>query len=263
MMISPQCVTNNYKSDFVYDVDICSVVNNYDTYALLERSLLSTECSSKISIRSIDNTCGIVSDVVSAINWFIMSSKAKYVLVCHQDVVFTLKDIDSLLDRLLELDRMDENWAVCGNAGRNNRLQERGHISDPYGMNQFNGPLPSLCVGLDENLLIYNKRNPIVLSTHVKGFHHYGIESCYVANQLGYTAYVVDFHVVHASKGNFDSKYSELGTEWHELRNRTKSHWVYCSTYLNPKILGLPVVLNRLLWRLIIRIIPVELWRNR
>ena len=85
----------------------------------------------------------------------------------------------------------------------------RVRLTDPHGDNQFTEPLPQKVSGLDENFIVVRRDANLAVSADLKGFHLYGTDICVMAWVLGYTAYVVDFHLRHLSSGA--SKYKSPG----------------------------------------------------
>ena len=77
----------------------------------------------------------------------------------------------------------------------------RSRLTDPHGDDQFTERLPIKVRGLDENFLIARRDANLAVSRDLHGFHLYGADLCIVAHFLGYTTYVVDFHLRHLSYG--------------------------------------------------------------
>jgi hypothetical protein len=149
----------------------------------------------------IDNSEKNHYEAYAGINKFLTIAKGRYVIICHQDLLL-LEDDRKKLDAVLEeLDRLDPNWGVCGNGGGiyPGRLALR--VTDPHGDNQFTERLPIKVRGLDENFLIVRRDANLAVSRDLHGFHLYGTDLCIVAHFLGYTTYVVDFHLRHLSPG--------------------------------------------------------------
>ena len=60
-------------------------------------------------------------------------------------------------------------------------------------------------------MLIKNNAN-LSLSGDIGGYHLYGLDLCLVARLLGYSAYVIDFLLVHKSTGNVDQSFNQTLT---------------------------------------------------
>jgi len=82
-------------------------------------------------------------------------------------------------------------------------------ISDPYGEHRQKGTLPQKVRTLDENFIVIKKSANLALSHDLKGFHLYGTDLCQIASILGYSAYVIDFHLYHKSAGTVDKRFTE------------------------------------------------------
>ena len=92
---------------------------------------------------------------------------------------------------------------MLGNAGYKNILQMSVRITDPYGENQSSKIFPQKIRTLDENFLVVNTAN-LAVSNNISGFHLYGSDLCIIADILGYSSYVINFHAYHKSRGNAD-----------------------------------------------------------
>lgn len=51
------------------------------------------------------------------------------------------------------------------------------------------------------------------LSQNLSGYHLYGTDLCLIANVLGFNAYVVDFNLLHKSKGNLEPNFFKIKKE--------------------------------------------------
>ena len=51
--------------------------------------------------------------------------------------------------------------------------------------------------------MVNNTAN-LAISNNIGGFHLYGSDLCIIADILGYSSYVINFHVYHKSGGNAD-----------------------------------------------------------
>jgi hypothetical protein len=117
-------------------------------------------------------------------------------------------DDETALDNCIyELNNKDKNWALAGNAGGDSRTRYR-RITDPHGTSSI-GNFPQRVKSLDENFIISNSKNRVALSGNLNGFHMYGTDLCLVADILGYSAYVINFHLQHNSPGNKDASFYE------------------------------------------------------
>lgn len=149
----------------------------------------------------VDNCGRTTHDAFSGLNRFVSLAKGRYVVVCHQDVVLSHDGREALDARIAELDALDPNWALLGNAGATDRGELVLRITDPHGQDTRRGPFPSKVCSLDENFLLLRRDANLAVSRDLEGFHLYGLDLCVLAAMRGYAAYVVDFHLTHLSGG--------------------------------------------------------------
>jgi hypothetical protein len=149
----------------------------------------------------VDNSGPPQTSAFEGLNRLLDAARGRYVVLCHQDVRL-LEHGRARLDSLLaELEAKDPAWALAGNAGgvRPGRLALR--ITDPHGPDRRVGSLPERVMSLDENFIVVKRAARVGFSRDLAGFHLYGADICLVADILGYTAYVIDFHLEHLSGG--------------------------------------------------------------
>jgi hypothetical protein len=179
---------------------ICSIVTNMREYGEMKESFEKCDFTEKCEYLVANNTNGNKFSAYEAIATFIKQSSGKYLIVVHQDV----RCIDSkvhLIECLEKLTRLDNKWAICGNAGSMGYHEERFYLDD-VGKEIITQGLPAQVTSLDENLLIINRDTNLTLSADLTGFHLYGTDLCLVADFLGYSSYVIPFMVKHLSPGN-------------------------------------------------------------
>ncbi len=145
-------------------------------------------------------------DAYAAYNAFLNSAQGDYIILCHQDILLNYDKLEKLEQCILELDSIDPNWALLGNAGGVKLAQSALRISHP-GAQQNTGRFPIRVQSLDENFILVKRSANLCLSHDLKGFHLYGTDICLIAKILGLTAWVVDFHLYHKSEGRLDSHF--------------------------------------------------------
>ncbi|MEQ1652129.1 MAG: hypothetical protein ABL897_06560 [Hyphomicrobium sp.] len=156
----------------------------------------------------IDNTGPLQTDAYRGLNALLNAAHAPTVILCHQDVRL-LSDGRAALDlRLSDLAKRDSNWALAGNAGGVAAGRLALCISDPHGKDQRIGAFPERVVSLDENFIVVRRDARVGFSADLSGFHFYGADICLHASQMGYTAYVIDFHLEHLSPGKKDKSFA-------------------------------------------------------
>ena len=144
----------------------------------------------------------------AALNVLLAQARGRTIILCHQDVRLLVDGRAELEQRLGELSRIDPNWAVAGNAGgiAPGRLALR--ITDPHGKDQHLGELPARVASLDENFIVIRADAGLGFSRDLEGFHLYGADICLVADVLGWSAWVIDFHIEHLSPGRKDASFA-------------------------------------------------------
>jgi hypothetical protein len=181
---------------------ICTLVTGRPEYAAMLSSFRSHGFAEpSCEFLFIDNSATNAATAFDGLNRMIDAARGRFVILCHHDVRL-------IADGRADLDR---------------RLAMR--ISDPHGDNRRIGNLPERALSLDENFLVLKRAARIGLSHDLKGFHFYGADLCLSADVMGYTAYVIDFHLRHLSDGaispSFFQARAEFRTKWSRaLRSR-------------------------------------------
>lgn len=241
---------------FQFDYSIGVIATDPEQLRALKATLDAAGFGMGCEFIFIDNCKGNAVDAYYGANLLLSVSRGKRLIFCHQDVRFVHDDRHTLDQRLAELDELDQRWAVAGNAGgvAPGRLCMR--ISDARFTNVSMGSFPSKALGLDENLLIFNRQNRIALSADVGGFHWYGTDACIQAEILGYSAYVIDFHVLHlggASLRSSGERGRQFMSDYHPTRRRLihkygrALRWRWIQNTGNPMFLSSCSMLNRVL----------------
>lgn len=173
----------------------------------------------------VDNTGSEQTCAFRGLDRLLAEATGDYVILCHQDVRIVDDGRHELESRLAQLDALDPMWAIAGNAGgvAAGRLAIR--ITDPHGANQKVGTLPAKVMSLDENFMVVKRAARLSFSRDLSGFHFYGADLCLVADVLGHTTYVIDFHLEHLSGGlkgaSFEAMERAFCAKWgHALRPR-------------------------------------------
>jgi hypothetical protein len=217
----------------IVDYSICTLVTAPDEYRRMVDSFVGGGFASpQCEYLFIDNSSGNQVDAYAGINLFLRQARGRHVILCHQDVEL-LTDGRARLDTLIaELDRTDPSWALGGNAGGVGFGVIALRITDRYCVDgNFNGPFPARCNSLDENFIVVRAAANLALPNGHDGFHLYGTELCLMAEVLGWTAYVVDFHLRHHGKA---AKGPEFVVQKQQLidryRNFFRSRWITTPT---------------------------------
>ncbi|WP_345979940.1 hypothetical protein [Sulfurimonas sp. HSL3-2] len=182
---------------------ICTLVTDLSEYHQMCESFRNAGFSNENSdFIYINNTNGNKYDAYEGIRKFLNFSKNKYIIICHQDILLKFDNYDTLLKRIEEVNNLDKNWAILGNAGHCSFNDFRLRITDPYGENRYQGPLPAQVYDLDENFILIKNSAQLSLSNNISGFHFYATDLCIIADILGFSTYVIDFHLYHKSGGS-------------------------------------------------------------
>ena len=182
---------------------IATLVTDAEEYANMQRSFKEggfTEPACEFL--TLDNTGTLQTSAYLGLNQMLDDAAGRYVLLCHQDVRLIEDGYDRLTHLLEELESHDPTWAVAGNAGGQGPGRIAIRISDPHGEGQHLGNLPAKVAALDENFMVVKREARIGFSRDLDGFHMYGADLCLVAHTLGYSTYVINFHLRHLSGGN-------------------------------------------------------------
>jgi hypothetical protein len=191
---------------------VCSLVTDINEYQEMIASFQAAGFVDELcDFLYADNTAGNHQDGFTGINAFLTKAMGEYIILCHQDILLSYDRIEHLLECINEMSKIDSNWAILGNAGYQGLTKKAIRISDPYGANVSKGVLPMRVQSLDENFLVVRKSANLSISHDLSGFHFYGTDLCILADILGYSAYVIDFHLYHKSGGTcnesfFDAK---------------------------------------------------------
>ncbi|HET9640830.1 MAG TPA: hypothetical protein VFP12_16675 [Allosphingosinicella sp.] len=215
---------------------ICTLVTDLDEYAEMVESFSKggfegADCE----FLYLDNSKSNAFDAFAGYNLFLTRASGDYLILCHQDILLLEQGRSALEKRLAELDELDPAWALCGNAGgvAGGKLAIR--ISDPHGADQSTGDFPARAAALDENFIVVRRDSNLALSHDLGGFHLYGADLCIVADMLGRTAYVIDFHLRHKSGGRTDANfYAARRAAIAKYRRALRSRWIRttCTTFL-------------------------------
>lgn len=190
----------------------------------------------------LDNSEGNAFDAFSGYNLFLTVASGDYIILCHQDILLIDARRAALELRLAELDALDSTWALCGNAGGGADGKLAVRITDPHGADRATGSFPARAAALDENFIVARRDANLALSHDLSGFHLYGADLCIIADMIGRTAYVIDFHLHHKSGGNIDARfYAARRNAIAKYRRAFRTRWIRttCTTFL---ISGLPLL---------------------
>lgn len=228
-----QCL--NPQEEFSKRFSFCTLVTRYDEYLeMVESAKQAGFAGSDVEFLYFDNKQSNQYDGYSGINKAIRAARGKYLIFCHQDILFKFDGRTILDQRIEELEQLDPNWAVAGNAGKTRSGEVKLRITDPYGKDIKKGLFPAEVNSLDENILIINLSQNIACTANMTGFHLYGTDLCQNSYQLGLKSYVIDFHIFHKSAGKVDQSYFYAQKAYAEVQYHRKQGqfvWAMCSGF--------------------------------
>jgi hypothetical protein len=230
---------------------ICTLVTDLGEYGEMVDSFRSggfggADCE----FLYLDNSASNAFDAFAGYNLFLTEARGDFVILCHQDILLLDEGRSALEARLAELDSVDPAWALCGNAGGAESGGLAVRITDPHGADQAIGTFPARAAALDENFIVARRDANLALSHDLRGFHLYGTDLCIVADMLGRSAWVIDFHLRHKSAGKTDgSFYAARLAAIAKYRRAFRTRWIRttCTTFLAS---GLPLLGKALSTRL-------------
>jgi hypothetical protein len=214
----------------------CTLMTRSDEYLeMVESAKLAGFDSEDIEFFFFDNKKSNQFDGYSGINRALREAEGRYLIFCHQDILFKYDCREVLDQRLQELECIDHNWGVAGNAGKNENGNTYIRISDPHFLDLKHGEFPESVMSLDENFLIINRKHNLSTTEFLlRGFHLYAIDLCQNARNLGLKNYVIDFHLYHKSPGKVDQSYFEAQQNYMDMqyfRKKSQFFWAMCSQF--------------------------------
>ncbi len=178
---------------------ICTLVTDKMQYSdMLNSFQMAGFSSDDCEFIYINNSVKNKYDAYSGIRALMNTARGEFIILCHQDILLH-DDKRSDLDKIImDMDCYDPAWALLGNAGGIAPGDLAVRITDHfYGDNFSKGILPARVYSLDEDFMVVKSEARIGVSKDMIGFHFYGTDLCLIADVMGYSAYVVDFHLHH------------------------------------------------------------------
>jgi hypothetical protein len=190
---------------------ICSLVTDFEEYQRMIDSFVGAGFGpGDCEFLYIDNTAGNKDDAYAGYNKFLNAARGRRIILCHQDILLLYDRREDLERRMAELEMLDPAWALLGNAGGGEAGVAAGRITHPDGEWNAGTPTPFCALSLDENFILVKREANLALSRDLCGFHFYGTDLCAIARILGWTAWVVDFHLCHKSTGSYNPAFQEM-----------------------------------------------------
>ncbi|AYL93788.1 hypothetical protein [Mucilaginibacter celer] len=211
----PAFIKQVEKTKYPYRYSICTLVTRKQEYLEMLDTFIKGGFTPDIcEYLIVDNSAVNQMDAYQGINSLLQKAQGEYIILCHQDILLIegQSNIQALDKQLAEMDARDPNWGVLGNAGGATRLYKRMaiKIAYPNGVIDIQGTVPQKVGCIDENFMLVKNGANLALSGDLSGYHLYGFDLCMVAELLGYSAWVIDFLLVHKSEGNVNQSYFEI-----------------------------------------------------
>lgn len=176
---------------------ICCMVTDLDLFMklsdTLDRNGFGEECQRFL----VDNTQQNRMDAFQAVNFFLDAAETEYIIICHDDV-YLLDDGRNRLEACIrELTAKDPHWAIAGNAGATiDAVYQRismPHIQDDGRQHTY----PIKVDTVDENFMVVRNDANLAVSRDLEGFHLWAADLCLHARLLGWSSWVINFHLWH------------------------------------------------------------------
>lgn len=199
------------QENFRFKYSICTLATNLTEYGEMVSSFLNAgfktdDCEYMYS----DNSKSNELEAYGGINRFLREARGEFVIICHQDVLINIDDRAKLEDQINIVNIRDPNWGVLGNAGIKDMYNMSMKYTNEHLEEICQGNLPSQVQSLDENFLLVKASANLAVAGNLKGFHMYGTDICLVAECLGYSAFAIDFNIIHKGRGKVDASFHQL-----------------------------------------------------
>ncbi|MBL8577188.1 MAG: hypothetical protein JNK47_08175 [Mesorhizobium sp.] len=187
---------------------IGTLVTDWGLYEKMRESMRQHGFGDDCEFLTIDNSASNQADAYSGLNRILNEARGRRIILCHQDIELVDDGREQFELCLAHLDRIDPAWAVAGNAGGSGFRQRHVHITDTFGV--FRSPgLPARVFSLDENFLVLKPEARLSFSRDLTGFHMYGPDICMIADVLGWSAYVIPFHLLHSGEAKTGKPFAD------------------------------------------------------
>ncbi len=208
-LLPAQKLSVRTETPFAYSV--CTLVNNLTEYRQMLDSFMGAGFgASDCEYLYIDNSQGNQADGYAGCNHFLRTARGRYIILCHQDILLQHHRREDLEQRIAGLDARDPRWGLLGNAGGARVGIVAGRVVHPDYTFESPVPLPYPVLSLDENFILVKKEANLVVSGDLHGWHFYGTDICIIGRMLGWSAWVVDFELLHKSAGLRNESFYKL-----------------------------------------------------
>ena len=217
---------NSLRAKDGVKVSLCTFVTDWNLYSKMVERFKAKGFVSFCEYIYIDNSEENKCSAYSGINKFLNRANGNIVIVLHQDV-HPVDDFNAFSDALLEIEKIDPNWAILGNAGYDKNFKSIRHLSSPMGWRQVVGNQRIPVESLDENFLVFNTAVRPSVSYDLDGFHLYGTDAVQIAKLRGLKSYILNYHVDHFGTAKVDESFLKTAKEIeNKYSPRSRSHTI-------------------------------------
>jgi len=187
-------------------ISVCSLCRDLNTSLSIESQIRQLfPINSQILI--IENSTNQW-DCYSAIRYFTSQASGDFIVILHDDICFGKLSVFQLMERIYEVLDQSPTAALFGIAGITKYSQKGvGHFWDNMGEQVWGFEENGLVSSLDEFFLVLRNRCGINVSYALKGYHFYGTDLCMNAMKLGFSSHVIDYPLIHKSKGTLNEAF--------------------------------------------------------
>ncbi len=207
-MFPKQCMDATKLEEASQRFTFCTLVTRLEQYTPMINSMIAGGFdTTRARYLYVDNTQSNSYEAYAGLNLMIAKALTPYIVLCHQDLTLLDDGYDVLMARLGELDALDPNWAVAGNAGGVSKGKYAMHITSRDGKITKLGTLPTQVESLDENFIVLKRSALLGFSRDLAGFHLYGTDIVIQARMRGFSSYAINFHLHHHGEGKMDASF--------------------------------------------------------
>lgn len=191
------------KESMRFDASFISCVNNIKQYTKYVLASLWNNAEGKsfevIPILNFKNKYS----AASALNIGINKAQSNIIIACHQDLIFYRDWINTLFERIDEVEKINKDWGLLGTAGITKKEDAIGRVYDLKGRCQWEGRKDLNIFetqSLDEHCVIFRKDSGLRFDEETfDGFHFYSIDLCFQAIYEGFKNYGITCPLAHIS----------------------------------------------------------------
>lgn len=189
---------------------ICTLVTDFDQYEEMKNSFVSAGFDDDdTEYLIVDNSKENIADAYSGYNQLIEKASGQFLIFCHQDVLLTDHSRIDLDARIMEITKLDSEWAVLSNCGASGILEYALRVTEGDGVVRNTNNFPHLVNSVDEHFFLVKSSAGLKFSSQLSGFHFYGTDICLCAKINNFSSYAIDFHLTHKGTGTVDESFFE------------------------------------------------------